>query len=78
MKSDTLMDSLIWDAEISLDESVVKRRQKNLRINRNNIANIQLDKKGQAVQVQLKSAIIPDKSGTADNNSSIVLNNAFK
>ena len=26
-------------------------RNKNLRINRNNIANIQLDKKGQAVQV---------------------------
>ena len=36
-------------------------RNKNLRINRNNIANIQLDKKGQAVQVQLKSAIVPDK-----------------
>lgn len=44
-------------------------RQKNLRINRNNIANIQLDKKGQAVQVHLKSAIAPEnKSMNIESN----------
>ena len=46
------------------------RQQKNLRINRNNIANIQLDKKGQAVQVQLKSAVEKKRAPSQENTRS--------
>ena len=54
------------------------RQQKNLRINRNNIANIQLDKKGQAVQVHLKSAVVPDKAMNNSDNNIIVSNQLNK
>ena len=41
-----------------------------MRINRNNIANIQLDKRGQAVQVQLKSAVEKKRAPSQENNRS--------